>query len=614
MPKDAKDPTDNSRQQSPRPGENTVIITQSKSGPSGDEGDFSLAPSGEIPDTRTGKRDDTGKDQPVDSTAQQTIDWAGLQQQLTVGEILKVGNRSYSVSKTIGGGGQGQVLLARDLTLGRDVAIKQANLDRKGNTDAEANRTLLREAATIANLEHKNIVDVLSLENMGDSVWIIYKYIRGGNLEERLRPEGDAQKTTLTRDQGVEIVAKIASALQAVHDAGLCHRDVKPANILLDTKGEPYLADFGVVMPLDKAKKPKGAAQCAGTPAYMSPEQARAGLHGDVEVDQRSDIFSLGIVLHEILSGGKKMFISKEQTPKLPELLQQIASETPLPDPVHPTGRIPPELLKICRKALQKDPEKRYQTAAEMGSDLQAYLETIRNAPQNRLNRRKWILSAAATLTAGAGGAYLNQSRTSPKAQSGEAEKSGGSSGSKRGDDDPPLTDREAERIKTAKTEKELEDQLEALRITNVPQTPDATARAFAPMDDFFYEKLPYVKGTQMAVDGREQPVTLDVYLRFIQHNVNNEHFKRYPEVVRSIAPLTTIAQDLLSQACLQKPGQNSKYTYGAPNDTWNSWSTQEQGIWKERVEQGRACADRLVIHYENVLKELPQPQTGLSR
>ena len=196
----------------------------------------------------------------------------------------------YRVIRELGKGGFGRVYLAHDDQLARHVAVKVPNPERVAcPDDIEA---YLAEARTLASLDHPHIVPVYDAGRTDDGIcYLISKYVEGIDLYERMR------HGRLTFREAAEVAATVAEALHHAHTRGLVHRDVKPANILLDTSGRPCVADFGLALKDEDYGK---GARLTGTPAYMSPEQARKEGH---RVDGRSDVFSLGVVFYESLTG-----------------------------------------------------------------------------------------------------------------------------------------------------------------------------------------------------------------------------------------------------------------------------------------------------------------------
>jgi serine/threonine protein kinase/formylglycine-generating enzyme required for sulfatase activity len=261
----------------------------------------------------------------------------------------------YRVERLLGEGGFGRVYLAHDDELRRRVAIKVPHPHRITRPqDVEA---YLAEARVLASLEHPNIVPVYDVGRTDDGLcFVVSKFIDGTDLSRRIK-EGCPPFA-----ESAVLVTAVAEALHHAHKRGLVHRDVKPANILLDPAGTPYLADFGLALKEEDFGK---ARRLAGTPAYMSPEQANGEGH---RVDGRSDIFSLGVVLYELLT---------EQRPfrgDMPEVLLQIATQEPRP-PRQIDDRIPKELERICLKALAKRAAERYTTARDLADDLRHLLE-----------------------------------------------------------------------------------------------------------------------------------------------------------------------------------------------------------------------------------------------
>ena len=263
----------------------------------------------------------------------------------------------YAVIERVGTGGMAEVYRARDDLLGREVAIKV--LHDRYSRDRSFVERFRREAQAAANLTHPNIVALYDYGADGDTYFIVMEFIEGRSLADIIATEGP-----LLPERAAEIASDVAKALERAHVGGLVHRDVKPSNIMITDTGQTKVTDFGIARALggDNEQTMTQTGMVIGTAAYLSPEQAQGN-----QIDARSDVYALGIVLYEILTGAVPF---SGDTP-LAIAYKHVRENPEPPSTVNPD--VPAPLDAIAMKALAKNPDNRYSSASEMHDDLQRF-------------------------------------------------------------------------------------------------------------------------------------------------------------------------------------------------------------------------------------------------
>ena len=283
----------------------------------------------------------------------------------------------YELLEEIGRGGQGVVFRARQKSLNRTVALKVIGLGQWA-TDAHLKR-FRREAEAAAHLEHPCIVPIYEVGERDGSCYFSMKFIEGGQLDEVVRRE------PMPIRRAVELIAKVARTVHFAHEHGILHRDIKPGNVLLDTKGEPHLTDFGLARLIETESTVTRTLEVLGTPSYMAPEQAAGN---NAHLTAATDVYGLGAVFYQLLTshppfaGGttfETIRLLLDTEPRQPRLLNP---------------KIDRDLNTICLKCLEKDPRRRYSSALALAEDLERWLkyEPIQARRTGVLVRgRKWV-------------------------------------------------------------------------------------------------------------------------------------------------------------------------------------------------------------------------------
>lgn len=273
----------------------------------------------------------------------------------------------YKVLEMIGGGGMANVYLAHDMILDRDVAVKMLRLDFAN--DEEFIRRFRREAQSATSLAHPNIVSIYDVGEENDLYYIVMEYVEGQTLKQYIQ-----QSSPLQVEDTIEIMKQLTSAISHAHQNHIIHRDIKPQNILVDRFGNVKITDFGIAMALS-ATSITQTNSVLGSVHYLSPEQARGGM-----ANKKSDIYSLGIVMFELLTG--RLPFSGESAVSI--ALKHLQSETPSVRRWNPN--IPQSVENIVLKATAKDSFHRYNNVDEVEEDLRTALDS------ERVNEQKFVI------------------------------------------------------------------------------------------------------------------------------------------------------------------------------------------------------------------------------
>ena len=269
----------------------------------------------------------------------------------------------YEIIGELGQGAMGVVYKARDPLIDRVVAIKTINLNQALEEREEYEARFYQEARAAGRLSHHNIVTIYDVGKSGDIAYIAMEFLQGRELREILN-----EKAIMPIAQALDIVAQVAQGLAYAHEHGIVHRDIKPSNIMIQKDGHVKITDFGIARMASAAVRTQ-TGMVLGSPKYMSPEQVMGKL-----TDQRSDIFSLGVMLYEMLAG-RPPFSGENVN----AIMYQTLNATP-PQPSSMNPAVPDMLNFIIAKALAKKIDERYQNASEFADDLRACRDSLPSA------------------------------------------------------------------------------------------------------------------------------------------------------------------------------------------------------------------------------------------
>ena len=280
----------------------------------------------------------------------------------------------YRLERLLGEGSGGEVHLAHDLMFDRKVALKLIDLSSpKIKNEAETRARFLREVRLTAKLSHPNIIVVYDFGDEGETLFLAMEYVSGGTLAQRIAPGS----TPLPISERILLAAEVAEAIAHAHEMGVLHRDLKPANILLTADGDAKVTDFGIAKLLVGDVDLTESGAMVGSPAYMSPEQMRGE-----RADTRSDIFAIGVVLFDLLTG-RRPFSADSITSLVLKVLNQ-----PTPNVFEFEPDLPPEVGPILAKCLAKERDDRYETARQLAADLRALVPSVSDPAASTSARR----------------------------------------------------------------------------------------------------------------------------------------------------------------------------------------------------------------------------------